>query len=155
MSGTDVAAIIGAVGALGCLLGRSRAVVAGGLVGIAAAEALLSRTFAPSVFDRLVSPTGGVLIVFGAVAFAALAAGFVRFAAAVPLVMVALAPLRLPFDFDTSKRFFIGLGESGALGRLMPLYTALAAAAGAVVWRLARGEQARVLPPLVAVPAAL
>ena len=155
MSGTDVAAIIGAVGVLACLLGRSRAVVAGGLVAIAMVEALLSRTFAPSMFDRLASPTGGVLVVFGAVAFVALAAGFVRFAAAVPLVMVALAPLRLPFDFDTSKRFFIGLGEAGALGRLMPLYTALAAAAGAVVWRLVRGEQARVLPPLLAVPAAL
>jgi putative inorganic carbon (HCO3(-)) transporter len=155
VSGTDVAAVIGAVGALGCLLGRSRAVVAGGLVGIGAAEALLSRTFAPSVFDRLASPAGGVLVVVGAVAFAALAAGFVRFAVVVPLVMVAFAPLRLPFDFNTSKRFFIGLGEAGALGRLMPLYTALAAAAGALVWRLARGEKARVLPPLLAVPGAL
>ena len=51
VSGTDVAAVIGAVGALGCLLGRSRAVVAGGLVAIGLAEAVLSRTFAPSAFD--------------------------------------------------------------------------------------------------------
>jgi hypothetical protein len=155
VSGSDVAAVIGAVGAVGCLLGRSRFVVAGGLIAIAAAEALLSRTFAPSAFDRLASPSGAAMIVLGAAAFAALAAGFVRFAWAVPLVMVALAPIRLPFDFDTSKRFFIGLGEAGSLGRLLPLYTALAAAAGAVVWRFVRGEQARTLPPLLAVPAAL
>ena len=155
VSGTDVAAVIGAVGALGCLLGRSRATVAGGLVAIAVAETLLSRTFAPSAFDRLASPSGGVLLVFGAAAFAALCAGFVRFAWTVPLVIVALAPIRLPFDFNTSKRFFIGLPEAGALGRLLPLYTALAAAAGALVWRLLRGESARALPPLLAAPAAL
>jgi hypothetical protein len=155
VSGTDVAAVIGAAGALGCLLGRSRAVVAGGLLAIAVAEALLSRTFAPGAFDRLASPSGGVLLVFGAVAFAALAAVFVRFAWAVPLVMVVLAPLRLPFDFNTSKRFYVGLGEAGALGRLMPLYTALAAAAGALLWRFVRGEEARALPPLLAAPAAL
>ena len=44
------------------------------------------------------------------------------------------------------KRFFIGLGEAGALGRLVPLYVVLAAAAAALVWRLLRGEQPRRCP---------
>ena len=91
----------------------------------------------------------------GLAVFVALAAGFVRFPSVVPLVMVALAPFRLPFDFRRDNRFFIGLGESGALGTLDPALHGLAAAAGALVWRFVRGEDARRFRSIVAAPAAL
>jgi hypothetical protein len=91
--------------------------------------------------------------VLGLIVIGALAAVLVRYPWAVTPAIVALAPFRLPFDVGSHKRFFIGLGESGALGRLVPLYVVLAAAAGALVWRLVRGEQPAALPLSVAVSA--
>jgi O-antigen ligase/polysaccharide polymerase Wzy-like membrane protein len=152
---TDAAAVLGALGAVGILSARSRAVLIGGFAALALAELLLARHFSPSGFHKLTTPAGVVAVVFGLAALAVLAAAFVRFAAAVPAVLVPLVPFRLPFDFGANHRFFVGLGQHGSLGRLIPLYVALAAAAAALAWRCLRGEEVRPLPPLVAVPAML
>jgi hypothetical protein len=151
---TDAAAVLGALGALGVLLGRSRVVLVGGFASVAAAEVLLGHDLAPHrVGSALVSVSGLGAGVLGLVVIGALAAVLVRYPWAVPPAIVALAPFRLPFDVGSHKRFFIGLGESGALGRLVPLYVVLAAAAAALVWRLVRGEQPKALPLSVAVSA--
>jgi hypothetical protein len=152
---TEAAAVLGAIGALGMLAGRSRLALVGGLVAAAVAEAALAREFAPSGFDKLTSPAGGAASLFGVAALAAGGAVFVRWPALVTPVVVAVAPFRLPFDFGPDKRFFVGLGEPGALGRLIPLYAVLAAAAAALAWRAFRGSEVRPLPPLLAVPATL
>ena len=129
--------MLGALGALGVLLGRSRVVLVGGFVSVAAAEVLLGRDLAPHRFgSALASASGLGAGVLGLAVIGALAALLVPLPWAVPPAIVALAPFRLPFDVGTHKRFFIGLGESGALGRLVPLYVVLAAAAAALVWRL-------------------
>ena len=151
----DAAAVLGAIGALGLLLGRPRAVLLAALVTITAAEVLFAGDLLPRGFDSVVSPKGAAAVVLGVPVLAALAWGFVRFPAAVPPAVVGLAPFRLPFDIGTEHRFFVGLGQGGALGRLIPLYTALAAAGAALAWRAVREEEPRPLPTFLAAPAAL
>jgi hypothetical protein len=146
--------VLGALGALGVLVGRSRLVLIGGFVAVAAAEVLLGRDLAPHrLGSALASASGLAAVVMGLAVIGVLAAVLVRYPAAVPPAVVALAPFRLPFDVGSDKRFFIGLGEGGALGRLVPLYVTLAAAAAALVWRLLRGEQPKALPLTLAVAA--
>ncbi len=152
---TDAAAVLGAIGALGVLLGRTRITVVAGLAAVAGAETLLANDLLPGGLDSLVSVARVAAFVFGVLVLVALGGVIVRYPAAVTPAVVALAPFRLPFDVGTDKRFFVGLGEAGALGRLIPLYVVLAAAAGALAWRALRGEGGRPLPPVVAAPAAL
>jgi len=77
----------------------------------------------------------------------------------VPVAVLAAAPLRPPIAFDTSGGFPLTLAQDGQLGRLLPLYFVLAAAALALAWRAARADRtltgaARGLPRVVAFPAA-
>src|SRR6185436_11163731 len=133
-------AVLGAIGAVGVLVGRSRALLIGGFLAVAGAELLLGRDLAPSGLESsLRSASGAAAVVMGLAVLGALAAVLVRYPAVVTPAVVALAPFRLPFDVGSDKRFFIGLGESGSLGRLIPLYLLLAAAGVALVWRVVRG----------------
>ena len=54
-----------------------------------------------------------------------------------PAVLLA-APFRMPIDVHGGH---IGLVHGGQVGRLLPLYGVLAAAALALAWRLVRGER--------------
>ena len=64
-----------------------------------------------------------------------------------PVVVLAAAPFRPPLDFSSSNRFLVSIAEDGRLGRLLPLYFVLVAAAGALGWRALRGRPVRTLPP--------
>lgn len=149
---TQAAAVLGALGVVAAIAGRSRLLVLAGLAGIAAAELLLARGLAP---DDLGSAAAVAALGLGLPAAGALAAVFVRFPGAVPVAVVAAAPFRFPFELGAEHRFLIGLGEDGALGRLIPVYVVLGAAGVALAWSLARGHAPRALPPLLALPAAL
>ena len=52
--------------------------------------------------------------------------------------MLAAAPFRLPLDVDPDARFFLRVGDSGELGRLLPLYCVLGAARLALLVRVVR-----------------
>ena len=57
--------------------------------------------------------------------------------------------------FDSSNRFLVSIAEDGRLGRLLPLYFVLAAAAaGARLARAARRSRCGALPRVIALPAA-
>ena len=63
---------------------------------------------------------------------------FVRRPALVPPAVLLAAPFRMPIDVHGGH---IGLVHGGQVGRLLPLYGVLAAAALALAWRLVRGER--------------
>jgi O-antigen ligase len=153
---TSAAAALGALGALGAILGRTRPVVAAGFAALGAAELLLARELLPGgLGEQLDSASGVAALALGLPFLVALAAVFVRYPGGIIPAVVAAAPFRFPFEIDSGNRFLVGLGENGALGRLVPLYVIVAAAALALVWRLARGDPARPLPLVLAVPAGL
>jgi len=154
------AAVLAAAGAALLLAGRGRLAILGALallalgeIGLASSSADLGR------LDVLASPGGALAAVLGLAVLAAAAAVFTRRPAWVPVAVLAAAPLRPPIAFDTSGGFPLTLAEDGQLGRLLPLYFVLAAAALALAWRATRSDRietgaARALPPVVAYPAA-
>jgi len=153
---TEAAALLGALGAVLALVGRPRLVLAAGLAALGLAELALGSELLPGgLGGKLRSTEGFLALAVGGPALAALAFLFVRHPALVPPAVVAVAPFRLPFEFGSDNRLFIGLADSGRLGRLVPLYAVVAAAALALVWRSLRGAEIRVLPWPVAVPTAL
>ena len=145
------AAALATAGTLAALLGRTRPVVSAGLLALAAGELLLAR----NVLPEGISVLGGLaLLAAGAPLLALVAWLFVRYPAAIVPATVGAAPLRWPFHIGSGAPF-VKLAEGGALGRLVPLYVVLAGGGLALLWRLARGEEPRPLPPVLAVPAAL
>jgi O-antigen ligase len=153
---TNAAAVLASLGVLGAVLGRSRWLVAAGLAALAAGELLFARELVPGgVGDTLASSAGALGLAVGIPLLAVLAWAFVRWPAAAIPAIVGTAPFRLPFEVGSDNRFFVGLGEDGALGRLVPLYVVVAAAGIALVWRLARGHVPRPLPAVLGVPTAL
>jgi O-antigen ligase len=151
---TEVAAVLGAAGAVLVVAGRSRAAVLAGLAALAAAEAVLASLLANGGADQLSS---GAAIAGLAVGVPLLAVGaflLVRYPALFIPLAVALAPIRLPFELGREHRFFVAFVDSGKLGRLVPIYMLVAAGALALAWRLARGGAAGLPPPRLALPAA-
>jgi len=152
---TELAALAGALGAILALLGRPRLALAAGLFALGVAEVALGSRLVPGGLAAKLGSTEGLLaLAVGLPALAALAAVFVRWPALVPPVVVAAAPFRLPFEFGADNRLFIGLGESGRLGRLVPLYAVVAGAGAALAWRSLRGAELPPLPRMLAAPAA-
>jgi O-antigen ligase len=159
MSGSDtahVAAVLGALGAPVLLLARTRLVLLVGFVLVAGTEAALgySRSGESSRIDDVVAlaPLAGIAL---GILLLALAAGLLaRWPEAVPALVLAAAPFRLPLTFERDNRFLVGVAAPGQLGRLLPLYAVLAAATLAYVYRLARGGEVRALPKALAYPAA-
>jgi len=151
-----LAAVAGALGVGVLMLGRGRWMLLAGLALLVAAEAGLVASLSGGIGLGSVSAaaaTGGALA--AAALLAGAAALFVRWpVATIPALLVA-APFRLPIDFDSSHQFLIAAAEPGQLGRLLPLYFVLTAAALALAWRLLRGAEARPLPLLLALPAGL
>ena len=153
---TQAAAVLGALGVVAAIAGRSRAQVLAGLGAVAAAELLLARELLPDGLGSTIgSSTGVAALAVGGPLLAGLAALFVRAPGVVPVAIVAAAPFRFPFELGAEHRFFVALGEDGALGRLIPLYVVIAAGGLALAWRLTRGYVPREPPPFLTVPAAL
>ncbi|MDQ2981540.1 MAG: O-antigen ligase family protein, partial [Actinomycetota bacterium] len=60
---------------------------------------------------------------------------------------------RPPLSFGSEHRYYVGVASSGQLGRLLPLYGVLGAAALALAWHALRRRELRALPMLIALPA--
>ena len=150
----QLAAVGGALGSVLVLLARGRLVMLAGLVVLAAAEAGLALSLADASFDKLSSAAGAAAATVGVLVLAGGAALLAWRPALVPVAVLLAAPFRPPVDFDRSNRFLVSIAEDGRLGRLLPLYLVLAAAAVALGWRSLRGRPVRALPPAIALPAA-
>jgi putative inorganic carbon (HCO3(-)) transporter len=141
----QLAAVVGAVGAAILLLARTRAELLGGLAIAAVGEGMLAAALIPGHdLKLLVRPAThlgalllGMLLVTGA------AWAFVRWPAAVPVVLLAAAPFRISTSIGTQQAYLLD-----------PLYVVLAAALLALAVRAVRGDKGRALPRLLAVPAA-
>jgi O-Antigen ligase len=153
----QLAALGGALGAVLVLLARGRfgrGVLLAGLLLLAATEIALAWALGGGPLDRLSGASGAAAVAAGALALGAATALFVRRPALVPLAVLIAAPLRPPVSFDSSATLLVQIAEDGRLGRLLPLYFVLAAAATALGWRTLRGREPRALPLQVALPAA-
>ena len=153
----QLAAVVGALGAVLALLagGRgARIMLLAGLALLAAAELGLAWALGGGPLDRLSGASGAAALAMGAIALAAAAALFVRRPSLVPIAVLVAAPLRPPLSFDSSATLLVQIADDGRLGRLLPLYFVLAAAAAALGWLTLRGREVRALPREVALPAA-
>ena len=130
---THVAAVLGAIGAPLVLAWSRRLVVLAGIAVIALAEGCLA-VETPSG----ISGSHGALAFAGLCLAAVVAVVFARLPELVPLAILVAAPLRMPLDFGTAHRYYVGLPKNGEIGRLLPLYGFIAAAALALAWRLIR-----------------
>jgi hypothetical protein len=150
----QLAAVGGAVGSVVALLARGRWPLLAGLVLLAAAEAGLALSLGDASLNKLSSAAGAGAAVAGLLLIAAAAAVLVWRPAIVPVAVLVAAPFRPPIDFSSSNRFLISIATDGRLGRLLPLYFVLCAAAAALGWRALRGRPVRSLPTVIAFPAA-
>ncbi|HEV7844772.1 MAG TPA: O-antigen ligase family protein [Thermoleophilaceae bacterium] len=153
----QLAALGGALGAVLVLLAGGRAgrlLLLAGLALLAAAELVLAWALGGGPLERLSNASAAGALVLGLAAIAVAAAVFVRRPAWVPLAVLVAAPLRPPLSFDSSSAVLVQIAQDGRLGRLLPLYFVLAAAAVALGWRALRGAELRALPREVALPAA-
>jgi putative inorganic carbon (HCO3(-)) transporter len=145
----ELAAVLGAIGAPLVLVSSRRSIILTGLALITLAEGVLAASGPGAVSPARAAL--GIIALAGLIAFTVV---FVRRPELVPLVILIVAPFRMPLDFGASHRFYVGLPENGQIGRLLPLYGIVAAAALALAWRLVR-DRARDVPPLpreIAVP---
>src|SRR5215208_4021486 len=150
----QLAALGGALGSVLVLLGRGRLLLLTGLVALGAAELGLAWALGGGPLDRLSGASGAAAVALALVALGAATALFVKRPAIVPIAVLVAAPLRPPLSFDSSSTLLVQIADDGRLGRLLPLYFVLAAAAAALGWRALRGRELRPLPIQVALPAA-
>ena len=151
MEAAELAGIAGALGAAAVLLAAERWLLLAGLALLAGAEAGLVLA---------VSGDGGVspaLVALGAVGIVPAAIGaaiLTRWPTLVLPFVLAAAPFRPPLSFGSENEYFVAAATEGQLGRLVPLYGVLAAAALWLAWRALRGREVRRLPAVVAYPTA-
>jgi hypothetical protein len=150
----QIAAIVGALGAVATLLARGRLTLLAGLALLALAEVALILSLGAGGLGDLLSPAGAVAALFGAAVMGAAAWLLVRRPTLVPLAVLVAAPFRPPIEFDASSSVLVTIARDGALGRLLPLYFVLVAAVLALAWRALRGEPVRSLPRTITLPAA-
>ena len=145
----QLAAVAGALGAAFVLLGRGRLLILPGLALLAIGELGLVHDLS----GNRVSPKLAALGVASLLPMAIGAAILVRWPFLVtPLIAVA-APFRPPLSFGSEHRYYVGVASSGQLGRLLPLYGVLGAAALALAWQVLRGRRTRGVTLLVSIPA--
>src|SRR5829696_8430478 len=150
----QLAALGGALGSVLVLLGRSRLALLAGLAVLGVAELGLAWALGGGPLDRLSGTSGVAAVALALVALGAAAALFVKRPGIVPIAVLLAAPLRPPLSFDSTSTLLVQIADDGRLGRLLPLYFVLAAAAAALAWRAVRGPELRPLPIQVALPAA-
>jgi ABC-type multidrug transport system fused ATPase/permease subunit len=150
----QLAALGGALGSVLVLLARGRLPLLAGLVLLGAAELGLAWALGGGPLDRLSGATGAAAVALALLALAAATALFVKRPGIVPIAVLVTAPLRPPLSFDSSSALLVQIADDGRLGRLLPLYFVLAAAAAALAWQALRGRELRTLPRRVALPAA-
>ena len=147
----QLAAVAGAFGAALLLLARGRLMLLGGLALLALAEAGLVADLSDSgqrISSKLVLLGAG-----GLVGMAVGAAILARWPVLVTPIVLAAAPFRPPLSFGSEHKYYVGVASSGQLGRLLPLYGVLGAAALALAWHALRGRVIRPVPMIVSLPA--
>lgn len=146
----QLAAVLGALGALLVLIPGQRVPLLAGIGVLAAAEIAFGVSLSTSVSGASLA----ILALVAALVLVGGAAGFVRRPDLVPPIVLAAAPFRLPLEFRSENRFYVAIAEQGSLGRLLPLYAVLGAATLALAYRVARGDRIVVIPAVIALPAA-
>jgi hypothetical protein len=141
----QVAALLGAVGAVLALVPRNRFLALAGFALLGLATAGLGRSLVgdDDIGLLLTEPAGLALIGVGAVTAALGAVLLARYPAVVPVVLLAAAPFRIP----------VQVGEEDAF-LLLPLYLVLTAAVLALGYRTLRGERTPAPPLLLGLPIA-
>ena len=140
----QLAALVGAVGALLVLLPARRLALLSGLVLLGAAEAGFAYALVPEDDRRLLltQASGLGLVAAGGIGAVALAWLLVRRPALAPVLLLAAAPFRVPVELGDQRAFL-----------LLPLYGVLAGAALALAFRAIRGDELPASPAVLAVPA--
>jgi len=136
------------------LLARTRSMLLAGFALLACAEAGLIWSLGDGGSTLTVGPFKLAAGAAGVVVVALGVAALVRWPEATTPLVLAAAPFRLPLDVDPDARFFLRVGSSGELGRLLPLYCVLGAACLALIVRVVRENDVPALPMLAALPAA-
>jgi hypothetical protein len=147
----QLAAVAGALGAALLLLARGRLMILGGLVLLALAETGLVADLSDSG-QRISSK----LVALGAAALVGMAIGaaiLARWPVLVTPIVLAAAPFRPPLSFGSEHKYYVGVASAGQLGRLLPLYGVLGAAALALAWHAVRGRAIQPVPLIVSLPA--
>jgi O-antigen ligase/polysaccharide polymerase Wzy-like membrane protein len=141
----EVAALVGALGAVLALITRGGIfpLTGIGLLGVATAGLGWSLVGDDEIRLLFGDPQGVALVAIGAAAAVTLAVPLARSPAAVPVVLLAAAPFRVPVQLGEEEAFL-----------LLPLYLVIAAAALALGYRILRGERPPPPPFLLALPLA-
>jgi len=151
----QLGAAVGVLGSVLLLIARSRSTLLAGFVLLALAGLALAASLAPdSAADRATSPAAIAAASLGAVALVLGSLVFVRWPTLVIPVAVAAAPFRPPVDFGEGHRFLVAIATDGRIGRLLPLYAVVAAAAIATSARVVRDGRVEPIPSELAYPAA-
>jgi O-Antigen ligase len=141
----EIAALVGALGAVGVLVTRGGIfpLIGLGLLGLAATGIGWSLVGDDEVRLLFRDPQGVALVVVGAAAAIVLAVPLARYPEIVPVALLAVAPFRVPVQVGAEEAFL-----------LLPLYLVIAAAALALAYRIVRGERPPPPPFLLALPLA-
>ena len=140
----ELAALVGALGAVLVLVPRGRILPLAGLVLLGLASAGLAESLVDTEdLERLLRPAGLALVGAGTLAAIAGAIPLVRWPAIVPLAFLAAAPFRAPITMGDEDAFL-----------LLPLYLVLTSSVLALAVRVARGERPAAPPFLLALPLA-
>jgi O-antigen ligase len=141
----EIAALLGALGAVGALITRGGIFPLIGLALLGAATGGLGWSLVgdEDVEILIHDPAGIALLVVGVVSAIALAVPLARYPAAVPVALLAVAPFRVPVQLGAEEAFL-----------LLPLYLVIAAAVLALAYRILRGERPPPPPFLLAIPLA-
>jgi O-antigen ligase len=141
----EIAALLGALGAVGALITRGGIfpLIGLALLGLASGGLGWSLVGDEDVELLLHDPAGVALIVVGVAAAIVLAVPLARYPAVVPVALLAVAPFRVPVQLGQEEAFL-----------LLPLYLAIAAAVLALAYRILRGERPPPPPFLLAIPLA-
>lgn len=141
----QVAALGGALGAILVLLPRSRwpALAGFALLGLASLGLVTTLVSDDDLRLLLTDPLGLALIGVGGAAAVLAAVPLARIPTLVPVVLLAVAPFRVPVELGSEEAFL-----------LLPLYFALAASVLALSYRIATGVEAPAPPLLIALPLA-
>ena len=127
----QLAALLGALGAVLVLIPRGRWLPLAGFALLGLATAGIGRTLIGEDDLRLLytDPAGIALVVVGAAAAVTCAVPLARYPAVVPVALLAVAPFRLPVRVGSEDAFL-----------LLPLYLVLAAAVLALGYRVVAGD---------------
>jgi O-Antigen ligase len=141
----QIAALVGALGAVLVLVPRGRLFAVAGLALLGAATVALGVSLVGTDDVRLLvrEPAGLAALGAGALGVCLCAVPLVRYPTVTPLVLLAAAPFRLP----------VRLGDEDAF-LLIPFYVVLAATVVALAVRMWRGEHPPAPPFLLALPIA-